>query len=131
MTQGNLCSGGDLLMGSFLSGVSQLFYPGCTQGLFFMKISPCWTDTHRAEQQWCGYQGWLDLLHQGLGFSWKIDMAVAMEARAEGGGKPGTCQEGRGERLCDRLVELNFFFFLKKDKKGELISLSSWWGWGY
>lgn len=101
-------------MASFLPGVSQLLPPGCTKGLFFMKISPCWADTHPTEHQWCGCQGGLHLLHQDLGFSWKTGMDVAMEAQAEGGEKPGTCQEGGGEWLHDRLVELHFFWFKKK-----------------
>lgn len=116
VTHSNLCSGGICSRDhSFLVYPSSCPTPpppwGGTQGLFFTKISPCWADTHRVEQQWCGYQGWLDLLHQSLGFSCKTGMAVAMEARAEGGRKPGTCQEGGGEWLCDRLVELNFFLF--------------------
>lgn len=98
-------------MALFLPAVPQLLPPSSTQGSFFMKISPCWADTHPAEQQWCGCQGGLHLLHQGLGFSCKTGMAVAMEAQAEGGEKPGTCQEGGGEWLHDRLVELHFFLF--------------------
>lgn len=106
VTHGNLClEEGGSAQGIIFSWCIPAPAPGCTQGLFFMKIPPCWADTQPAEQQWCGCQGGLDLPHQGLG------MSVAMEARAEGGGKPGTCQEGGGEWLCDRLVELHFFLF--------------------
>lgn len=111
MTHSNLCSGGSV-HGIIPSWCIPAPVPRLHTGLIFHgnttllgRHSP-----HRAAVVWVS-RG--DLRYQGLGFSWKTGMAVAMEAQAEGE-KPGTCQEAGGEWLRDRLVELNFFLFKKK-----------------